>query len=111
MAQRVITQLVSDLSGDEVIDGDGETIEFAYRGARYSIDLTGQEAQAFDAAITTYIEHASKIASGRGGRRATGTSAGPKASDIRAWAQKAGLDVPSRGRIPQEIKEQYEAAN
>ena len=51
MAQRVITQLVSDLSGDEIVDGKGETIEFSYRGASYTIDLTEKEAAAFDKAV------------------------------------------------------------
>jgi hypothetical protein len=50
MAQRVITQLVSDLSGGEIADGRGETIELSYRGANYSIDLTDKEAAGFDKA-------------------------------------------------------------
>lgn len=58
MAQRVITQLISDLSGEDIADGKGETIEFSYRGSSYSIDLTDKEAAGFDKAIAMYLEHA-----------------------------------------------------
>lgn len=109
MAQRVITQLISDLSGDEIAAGKGETVEFSYRGNTYSIDLTDKEAAGFDKAIAMYLEHATKA----GGRRKTST-AGPKsdynAKDVRAWAKTQGMDVPERGRIPGDVLEQYRAA-
>ena len=111
MAQRVITQLVSDLSGDEVVQGKGETIEFSYRGQSYSIDLTEQEAAGFDKAVAMYIEHASKVGRRRSVgnvRRATPT-ADTKA--IREWAQANGYEVGDRGRIPAEVKDAYAAAN
>jgi hypothetical protein len=109
MAQRVITQLVSDLSGDEIADGKGESIEFSYRGASYSIDLTDKEAAGFDKAVALYLEHATKT----GGRRRS-TSAGSKsdysAKDVRVWAKAQGIVVPERGRIPGEILEQYKSS-
>jgi hypothetical protein len=109
MAQRVITQLVSDLSGDEIANGAGESIEFSYRGASYSIDLTDKEAAGFDKAIALYLEHATKT----GGRRRS-ASAGSKgdysAKDVRVWAKAQGIDVPERGRIPGEILEQYKSS-
>ena len=49
MAEKVLTIIVSDLSGDET--NDGETVEFTYRGVSYAIDLTKEEAAAFDEAI------------------------------------------------------------
>jgi hypothetical protein len=110
MAQRVITQLVSDLSGDEIADGTGATIEFSYRGASYSIDLTDKEAAGFDKAIGTYLEHATKT----GGRRKS-ASAGSKsdysAKEVRIWAKAQGIDVPERGRIPGDIVQRYKAAS
>lgn len=110
MAQRVITQLVSDLSGDEIADGEGETIEFSYRGASFSIDLTDKEAADFDKSIALYLEHGRKT----GGRRKS-SSAGSKsdysAKDVRIWAKAQGIDVPERGRIPGDIVERYKAAS
>ncbi|HNV40137.1 MAG TPA: Lsr2 family protein [Ornithinibacter sp.] len=49
MAEKVLTIIVSDLSGDET--NDGETVEFTYRGVSYAIDLTKEESAAFDEAI------------------------------------------------------------
>lgn len=44
VAQRVNTQLVSDLSGDEIAEGAGRTVEFSVSGMEYSFDLTDKEA-------------------------------------------------------------------
>lgn len=52
MAQRVITQLISDLTGDEIAAGKGETIAFTYRGVAYSIDVTDKEAAGFEPVVT-----------------------------------------------------------
>ena len=111
MAQRVVTMLVSDLSGDEMEAGKGETINFSYRGVDYQIDLTDKEAAGFDKAIAMYTEHAQKT----GGRRSRGSgSSRGKNSDtakIKAWADEQGMDYPQRGRLPQSLIEAYNAAN
>lgn len=108
MAQRVITQLISDISGEEIAEGKGETIEFSYRGTSYKIDLTDKEAADFDKSIAKYLEQAAKI----GGRRkaSAGSPSGYSAKEVRAWAKAQGLDVPERGRIPGDIVEKYKAA-
>lgn len=114
MASRVVTQLISDVSGEEILDGDGETVAFAYRGTSYTIDLTTQEASDFDAAMSTWSEHATVQGRGRRGGPTTGGTRSSKSSDakaIRDWAHQQGLDVPARGRIPAEVRAQYEAAN
>ncbi|MCR1785881.1 Lsr2 family protein [Nocardioides carbamazepini] len=108
MAQRVVTQLISDLSGEEIKTGKGESIEFAYRGIAYRIDLTNKEAAGFDKAIATYLQQATKT-SGR--RKVTSASSknGYVAKDVRAWAVAHGIDVPGRGRIPAGVLEAYDA--
>jgi hypothetical protein len=35
----------------------------------------------------------------------------PKAADVRAWAEAEGIDLPDRGRVPDEVVEQYQAAH
>lgn len=117
MAQKVITMLVSDLSGDELEAGQGETIDFSYRGRDYSIDLTEKEAAGFDKAIAMYIEHSTKLG-GRTRAAATGTRK-PSASglskeelaNIRSWAAQNGHEVAPRGRVRAEVIEAYHAAN
>ena len=119
MAQRVITQLVSDLSGNEVVEGNGETVEFSYRGTNYTIDLTDKEAAGFDKAVARYIEHATKVSSSRTPRRRTpsssnGSSAGRSKGElqnIRAWARENGYEISERGRIKAEVVDAYHAAN
>ena len=104
----MITQLISDLSGDEIAEGKGETVEFSYRGTSYKIDLTEKEAAAFDKAIAAYVDNATKV----GGRRKSSPSgSGYNARDVRAWAKSQGIDVPERGRIPGDVLERYKSAN
>lgn len=110
MAQRVITLLVSDLSGDEMKAGQGETVAFSYRGVDYTIDLTDKEATGFDKAVAMYIEHATKVG-GRGRRSTVKTSgSGGDTKAIKAWADQQGMDYPQRGRLPQSLVDAYHAA-
>lgn len=111
MASRVVTQLVSDLSGEEIVEGQGESIEFSYRGTSYTIDLTAQEAAGFDQAMAPYLEHATK--QGQSSRRSTMGNvrrATPDTKAIRDWANQNGFVVGERGRIPAEVKDAYKAA-
>ncbi|MBB3044803.1 Lsr2 dimerization domain-containing protein [Nocardioides soli] len=110
MAQKVVTQMVSDLSGDEYADGKGETIVFSYRGKDYSIDLTSKEAAGFDKAVAMYVEHATKV-TGTPGRRKAAKPSGPSAADVRQWGKENGFDLPDRGRVPAEVREAYDAAH
>ena len=66
MAQQVHTILISDISGEEIPDGAGQSIDFAVRGRSYQIDLTDQEASAFDQALAPYLRHAALAAAGQG---------------------------------------------
>lgn len=111
MASRVITQLVSDLSGDEIPDGQGETVEFSYRGTQYSIDLTEKEVAGFDKSIAMYVEHATKRGSTRGTTTSRSGAQTIDAKAVRTWAKEQGIDVPDRGRIPARIRDQFVAAN
>lgn len=109
MASRIITQLISDISGAEILNGEGEKVEFAYRGVNYVIDLTADEASDFDAAMAHWTGHATQRGGGR--KRGERTRNGNDAKAIRQWARENGLDVPERGRIPAEVRSKYEAAN
>ncbi|HYO38099.1 MAG TPA: Lsr2 family protein [Nocardioidaceae bacterium] len=115
LAQRVITQLVSDLSGDEVVEGKGETVEFSYRGTSYTIDLTDKEAAGFDRAMAMYIDHATKTGGARKRTAAPSASTAGRSrgelQNIRAWARENGYDVSERGRIKAEIVAAYHSSN
>ena len=109
MAQKVLVQLVSDLTGEAIADGKGETVTFALDGTTYEIDLTNKEADKFRGVFQDYIAVGRKV--GRKGASAKRSTSGPAAAEIRAWAQGQGMEVPERGRIPQSVREAYEAAN
>src|ERR1700712_3892003 len=98
MASVIITRLVSDLSGDEIAEGAGESVDFAYRGVSYSIDLTNKEAEDFDKVIGKFLDNATK----KGGRRRTAAvgKGDYSAKEVRTWAKSRQIAVPDRGRIP-----------
>lgn len=115
MAQKVVTLLTDDITGKDIPQGEGETLEFAFQGYAYSIDLDAKNAKKFREAITYYIDHGRRT-----GKfqvvplRRTGESRrGPADVDpaeIRAWAEENGYEVSARGRIRSEIVEAYKAA-
>lgn len=112
MAKQTLIQLVDDLDGTVVGDGEGETIQFAVRGVEYEIDLKNANAEKFDKALAKYIEVATRV----GGRKRTRVPAGvggdkSQLKAIREWARENGWDVSDRGRIPQEVTEAFVAAH
>jgi hypothetical protein len=84
-----------------------ETVGFALDGDSYAIDLTAEHAAQLREALAPYIGHARRV-TGRSAARPARTR--QSAADIRAWAQEAGVEVSSRGRIPADVVAAYEAA-
>lgn len=115
MAKRQITQLIDDLDGTVLEDGEGTTIRFALEGRSYDIDLSGANAEKLREALAPYIEvaspvSASAVASRSRGRSKTG-SAGKDLAAVREWARANGHKVSDRGRVPARVLEAYEASN
>jgi hypothetical protein len=106
MAQKVNIVLVDDIDGSNAV----ETVTFGLDGATYEIDLNKKNAAALRDALGAYVGHGRKVTGSRG-RRATKTSIGPAAREIRDWARSNGFTVPDRGRIPAEVREAFEKAN
>ncbi|MGW0504063.1 histone-like nucleoid-structuring protein Lsr2 [Micromonospora sp. NPDC003241] len=112
MAKQIIQKLIDDLDG-----GDAEeTVKFALDGVQYEIDLSSGNADKLRELFAPYVTHGTKV--GRGGLVVGGRAArghGTVSTDreqnkaIRAWAKKAGKDISDRGRIPQEIVDEYHA--
>lgn len=113
MARTVHVQLVDDLSGQ---DAD-ETLQFAVDGVSYEIDLTAEHAAELRAMLEKYVAPARRLPGtpGRRGTRAVPTERAVPAEreetqKIRDWAKAHGYNPSSRGRISQEIKKAYDAA-
>lgn len=114
MAKRTIEIITSDLSGDELARGEGETIIFSVDGSDYSIDLTDAEAADFRSTFDRYVKVATR-ASSRGAqapaRKASGSGrSSEELAHIRAWANENGHAVSERGRIKAEVIEAFDQA-
>lgn len=120
MAREVIEKLTDDLDGGDAT----ETVTFGLDGTSYEIDLSRKNAAGLRKVLDRYVKAGRRTAGRRpaGGKR----PARPKASSaksngaarkrdydlaqLREWAGSNGVVVPSRGRIPQAVVEQYKSA-
>jgi hypothetical protein len=114
VAREVIEKLVDDVDGTEAV----ETVPFAIDGASYEIDLSKRNAAALRKALDPYIRAGrrnSRAAAGRrrptaSTKRGTATRRDYDLAQLRELAAANGVEVPSRGRIPQAVVDQYKAA-
>lgn len=109
MAQKVLITLEDDIDGSEA----AETVKFGLDGSQYEIDLNERHADALRKSLTKYVEHARRVAGRRQFGKNTGSTGinGHAPREIRDWARSNGHTVPDRGRIPQEVREAFAAAN
>lgn len=112
MAKQIIHKLVDDLDGG---DAD-ETVKFALDGVQYEIDLSNKNAEKLRELFAPYVAHGSKVGRGGvvvGGRAARGrggaTADRAQNKAIRDWAKREGREISDRGRIPQEIVDEFHA--
>jgi hypothetical protein len=110
MAQRTQVYLTDDLDGTSIRAGKGETVTFALDGKTYEIDLTSRHSSALRKVLTPYIE-AGRAVRTRRGVRVRRTQVGADVRTIKEWARANGYRVNERGRIPNDIREAFEAAN
>ncbi len=112
MAKQIIHKLVDDLDGG---DAD-ETVKFALDGVQYEIDLSNKNAEKLRDLFAPYVAAGSKVGRGGvvvGGRaaRGRGSATADRAQNkaIRDWAKREGREISDRGRIPQEIVDEFHA--
>lgn len=110
MARETFTKLIDDLDGGEA----QETVKFGLDGHSYEIDLSAKNATKLRSVLAPYVEVGTRVsgrgsAPGRGGRgRGGAATERDQNKAIRAWALRKGLPVAPRGRIKQEIVDQYQ---
>ena len=116
MASRTRVVLIDDLDGQEVLDGEGGKVTFGYAGTEWEIDLRQEHITQLEEALAPFRDKARRVRGrasqpGRGrASAATNGSASPQHS-IREWANANGYQVSSRGRIPAQVQEAYQAAH
>jgi uncharacterized membrane protein len=114
VAREVIEYLIDDLDGSAAT----ETVTFGLDGASYEIDLSKKNAAALRKSLDRYVKaaRATSASARRTRRTATPSKNGAKPKrgydivQLREWAGANKVSVPSRGRIPQAVVEQYKAA-
>ncbi|WP_162824305.1 histone-like nucleoid-structuring protein Lsr2 [Peterkaempfera bronchialis] len=107
MARKTI--IVCDVTGEE----GAETVEFAWDGTRYTIDLAEGERRKIEEFLSPYLEAAEEVAPGH--RPLPVQPTGPDPAAVRKWAQENGIEVDGRGisekgRIPAAFVDLYEKA-
>jgi hypothetical protein len=110
MAQRTQILLTDDLTGDDIPSGKGETVTFAVDGQTYEIDLSNKNAGALRKALSPYVSVGRRVRTSRGAR-VKRTQVGADAKTVKEWARANGYKVSDRGRVPNEVREAFEAAN
>ncbi len=115
VAREVIEKLIDDLDGSEA----AETVRFGLDDVSYEIDLSKKNATALRKSLDRYIKAARRgsATTARSSRRKPTSStktAKPKRDydilQLREWAGANKVAVPSRGRIPQAVVDQYKQA-
>lgn len=113
MARKQITQLIDDLDGTVLEDGEGKQISFSIEGRSYEIDLSNGNADKFYNALAPYVDVARSVGSGSA-RRSSRPSRAKNDLDlgaVREWARKNGHTVNDRGRVPAAVLDAYREAN
>jgi Lsr2 len=112
MAQSVKVMLVDDIDQSQA----AETVHFGVDGSAYEIDLSARHASELRSMARRYISAARRVGQvpvrGRQQRRSRPRTQMDREHSrrIRSWARERGLLTSPRGRIPQHVADEYEAA-
>ncbi|MGW9170173.1 histone-like nucleoid-structuring protein Lsr2 [Streptomyces decoyicus] len=110
MAQKVVTIVTDDITGEE--SSDVTTHTFSIDGIQYEIDLGPESHDKFMKALAPFTEHGRRVKRQRIFPSPTAKKATQdRTAQVRAWAEKRGLGISKRGRIPANIMEEYEKAH
>lgn len=106
MAQHTKVVLTDDVDGGPAT----ETVRFGLDGSEYEIDLTAKNARALRDVLSTRAGAGRKIGSLGSTRAFTRVVTDHDPAALRAWARAHDIELPTRGKIPDEIVAQYRAA-
>ena len=104
--KKVMVQVVDDLTGDVIPDGDGRSVTFSFDGESFEIDLSDQHVAQLRDLLAPYIQAARPV----GKKRAQPSPKSSEVQMIRDWAKANGIEVSDRGRISTSVREAYEGS-
>ena len=115
MAKQTTVTLIDDIDGSEA----DESVEFAIDGKSYEIDLSAANSARLRDALAPFVSAARRAGAARRSSGGSASSSGTSRQStdrelnqaIREWAQKEGMKISERGRIPSNVLEAYHAAH
>ena len=115
MAKQTTVTLIDDIDGSEA----DESVEFAIDGKSYEIDLSAANSARLRDALAPFVSAARRTGAARRSSGGSASSSGTSRQStdrelnqaIREWAQKEGMKISERGRIPSNVLEAYHAAH
>lgn len=111
MAQKTLIQLVDDLDGTPIADGEGKTVSLSLDGVSYEIDLSDAHVDELTEALAPFTGAARRTGRKAPARSGSTRSNGDDLQKIREWAKANGHDVSDRGRIAAAVRDAYDAAH
>ena len=112
MVQNVTVMLIDDIDQSQA----AETVHFGVDGTAYEIDLSARHASELRSMFGRYISAARTVGQAPARARQQRRSRPRTQMDrersrrIRSWAMERGLLASPRGRIPQHVADEYQAA-
>ena len=107
MARKTVVTFTDDLDGSEA----SETLEFAFEGRHYVIDLNETHAAEMRAALAPYVKAGRTPGIGVSRQRAEPTSPRIDRETVRRWAKEQGLTVADSGRLSTAVEEAWKKAH
>jgi len=108
MARQITEVLIDDIDGGNA----SVSVQLAYQGKTYEIDLNKRNAKKLDDLIKPWITAGRRVTAKSGPVRKSTTASDPAyLAKVRAWAKENGHEVSARGRIAQQTLDAYKAAN
>lgn len=119
-------EYTDDLDGQPIDDALAQTIRFTVDGIDYEIDLRPAHAEQFRAQMARWITAATRTETlqAHGRRQKDHPARDPvppprsvaardryQLAAVRDWARGQGIEVSSRGRVPQWVLERFDAAH
>src|SRR5699024_1486795 len=82
------------------------TIKYSFEGSNYEIDLTDDHAEDFREHMQEWLDRSRRVGLARNTARTGGANS--ETAKIREWAREQGIDVPTRGRLAEEVDQAHE---
>lgn len=103
MARREVTQYYDDIDQTPLTEAELNVVQFSFMGTDYLLDLSSDNLRRFHEILTPFIAAAREVP--QEGQEKVDPS------EIREWAQREGLKIAHRGKIPFAIQDAYRQAH